>query len=317
MGHAARILIVVVAASIASTARADTATPPPPADPAPAPAPPAPRWDDPEPVFGGAQRVSGKERDDVIAFTFDDGPNEDTTPAVLDALAKYDIPATFFIVSRAVSGKKGAARRAILLRAVAEGYTIGSHTVNHPNLTGLEKKKKLREIDVSLKQLTTVLQTPVGMFRPPFGALDAEGSAHLRKRKLTDVRWHIDSKDFRHPNPRKLRARVAKQIAAGGRGVFLFHDTKQSTARAIEGILDDLEAMNCARLAAGEPPVLPVSLHYFLRDGGVPRPVPEAVEARTQRYKDALPGRCAARPKPDQPVDPKASLAVDPAPATP
>jgi peptidoglycan/xylan/chitin deacetylase (PgdA/CDA1 family) len=303
VGHAARILVVVVAMSAA--ARADS-TIVPAVPPAPEPAPPSVKWDDPEPVFGGAQRVSGKERDDVIAFTFDDGPNEDTTPLVLDALAKYDVPATFFVVSRAVSGKKGAARRAILLRAVAEGYTIGSHTVNHPNLTGLEKKAKHREIDVSLKQLTAVLQTPVGMFRPPFGALDAEGSAHLRKRKLTDVRWHIDSKDFRHPNPKKLRARVAKQIAAGGRGIFLFHDTKQSTARAIEGILDDLEAMNCARLEAGEAPILPVSVHYFLRDDGVPRPVPEAVEARTQRYRDALPGRCAARPKPEQPVDPKA-----------
>jgi peptidoglycan-N-acetylglucosamine deacetylase len=230
---------------------------------------------------------------------------------VLDALAKYDIPATFFVVSRAVTGKKGAARRAVLERALAEGYTIGSHTVNHPNLAALDKRAKLREIDVSLKELVAVTAAPIGLFRPPFGALDAVGAAHLKRRKLTDVRWHLDSYDFRTPNPKKLRARVTKMIRAGVRGVVLFHDTKQSTARAIEGILDDLEAWNCERLGAGEPPVLPVSLHYFLRDGDTPRSIPEAVAARTERYRAGLPSRCAARIQAVPPVEPAPAPVVE------
>ena len=65
----------------------------------------------------------------------------------------------------------------------------------------------------------------------------------------------------------------------------------------IAGILDDLEAGNCARLAAGDAPVVPVSLHYFLRDADGPRPVPAEVAARTQRYVDGLPARCTARSK--------------------
>jgi len=252
--------------------------------------------------MGASMRVGGDEVPDVVAFTFDDGPNERTTPAVLEALARYDVPATFFIVTKRIGGKRGRARRALLERELAEGHTIGSHTISHPNLTTLDEAGVIKEIDGSLRQLTFATGQPVGMFRPPFGAIGAAGLAHLHKRHLTEVLWSLDSKDFLLPNPKKLRARVGRLLAAGGRGVMLFHDTKRSTARSIGLILDDLEAMNCGRIAAGEDPVVPVSLHYFLRDGRKPRPVPEAVAARTARYRAALPDRCAARPDPSGPV---------------
>jgi len=253
-----------------------------------------------DPVVGKASRVDGDERKGVVAFTFDDGPNPETTPAVIDALEKYDIPATFFVVTKRLNGKVGSKRRDLVLRELAEGHLVGSHSVSHPNLRALGKPAVLREIDNSLKTLTRVTKAAVGMFRPPYGALGGIGAAELARRHLTDVRWELDSYDFRTPNPKKLRARVGKLIASGGRGVILFHDTKKSTAKAIAQIFDDLEAMNCARLAAGQEPVLPVSLHYFLRDHGTPRPVPSEVDSRTKQYRDNLPTRCANRPQPPE-----------------
>jgi hypothetical protein len=71
------------------------------------------------------------------------------------------------------------------------------------------------------------------------------------------------------------------------------HDSERITARALPGILAALEAASCRRLARGKPPYVPVSLHYFIKD----RPVPAEVEARTQRYLDALTVRCQP-PKP-------------------
>src|SRR3569623_761476 len=53
-----------------------------------------------DPILGNSPRVNGDEVHGVVAFTFDDGPNPETTPAVIDALEKYDIPATFFIVTQ-------------------------------------------------------------------------------------------------------------------------------------------------------------------------------------------------------------------------
>jgi len=69
-----------------------------------------------DPVLGKADRVDGDETRGVVAFTFDDGPNPETTPAVIDALEKYDIPATFFIVTRRLVGTQGAKPRELLDR---------------------------------------------------------------------------------------------------------------------------------------------------------------------------------------------------------
>jgi hypothetical protein len=78
------------------------------------------------------------------------------------------------------------------------------------------------------------------------------------------------------------------------------HHTQKLTPRTIAGIHDDHEAMNSERHARGEPAIVPVSLHYFLEDDGKDRAIPAEVEARTQRYRDALPGRCEKRPAAEQ-----------------
>jgi hypothetical protein len=89
------------------------------------------------------------------------------------------------------------------------------------------------------------------------------------------------------------------------------HDVKKVTAAALASIFDDLEAENCHRLAAGGEPIIPVSLHYFLRDGKKPRAIPEAIAARTASYRAKLPGRCARRP-PEPVAAPPPALTVSP-----
>src|SRR5215468_2520758 len=87
-----------------------------------------------DPVVGKASRIEGDERKGLVAFTFDDGPNPETTPAVIDALEKYDIPATFFIVTQRIAGKHGEKGRELLQRELAGGFLVGSHSVTHANL---------------------------------------------------------------------------------------------------------------------------------------------------------------------------------------
>jgi hypothetical protein len=75
--------------------------------------------------------------------------------------------------------------------------------------------------------------------------------------------------------------------------VVLLHDTKKSTAAAVPGILADLEAENCRRREAGESLIVPVSLHYFIKDrDGSARPIPPEVEQRTRGYLERLAQRC-------------------------
>ncbi len=257
-----------------------------------------------DPAVGKAERVDGDEVKGVVAFTFDDGPNPETTPAVIDALEKYDIPATFFIVTQRITGKHGEKSREILQRELDAGFLVGSHSVTHPNLRRAVGDKLIREVDASVKALAAQTQRPIGMFRPPYGALSPAGRVRLKKLGLTEVLWSVDTLDWKAHSADRLRRKVLSMIKKDGGGIVLMHDVKPITAQIIGGVLDDLEAENCARLADHREPIVPVSLHYFLRDHRTPREVPDAVKVRTAAYKAALSDRCAKRPSPVGPASP-------------
>lgn len=246
-----------------------------------------------DPVLGKADRIDGNEVKGMVAFTFDDGPNPSTTPAVLDALEKYDVPATFFIVTRHL--KENAKAREVLARELRAGFDVGSHTVNHANLKRASVAKLDQEIDDSLRTLAPEAGRPIAMFRPPFGAFDHRAKQRLATLGLTEVLWSVDTRDWEAKDAGKLRKQVLAMILRRQGGVVLMHDVKPITAKIIGGVLDDLEAENCRRLAANLPPIVPVSLHYFLRDGKTARPVPEGVSRRTDGYRAQLPERCARR----------------------
>ncbi len=249
----------------------------------------------PKAALGGADQIDGEELDGYVAFTFDDGPKMSTTPKVIDALVAYDVPAAFFVCGNRLYGKKHQKERDLLAKMVELGFDIGNHTYSHPQLKGLADKKMVWEIDRTSNLIAQYTGKPNEMFRPPFGSPSKASTKHLASQGLTSVLWSIDSSDWRKPKDERMRKAVVDGIFAEHGGVVLFHDTKKITARTIHGILDDLEAANCKRLADGEAIIAPVSLHYFVRDGGVARPIPAEVEARTQRYRDNLPGRCKAR----------------------
>jgi peptidoglycan/xylan/chitin deacetylase (PgdA/CDA1 family) len=254
-----------------------------------------------DPVLGRSERVVGEGVKGMIAFTFDDGPVPDTTPSVLAALKKYDIPASFFIVTRHFGHPKAtyvAAAEALLAQELADGHLVGSHGQMHERLLGAGPKELDREINASVKTLSTHAQRPIGMFRAPFGKINYLGRKRLKSLGLTEVFWSIDPRDWEADEGDEWyqRAEIARAIAHAGGGVMVLHDSKPVTASIIAGVFDDLEASNCKKLAAGLDPIYPVSIHYFLRDeGDVPRPVPPEIAARTDAYKQALPSRCDAR----------------------
>lgn len=248
--------------------------------------------------LGYAAIVDGGEAEYLVAFTFDDGPKETTTPRVLAALAKYDVPATFFVVGwRFHKNRKSSLKRAAILADIlSAGHIVGNHTYNHKNLASSKHPVMRREVDDTTEALIDHLGYRVHTFRPPYGAVSKTAREHLRREGLTEIRWAIDSLDFRPELRRTLRKRTFKHILNKNGGVLLMHDTKQVTAKNVAGILDDLEKENCARLDRGERPILPVSVHYFLREpSGERRPIPDHVAVRTERYRQSLPDRCAAR----------------------
>jgi peptidoglycan/xylan/chitin deacetylase (PgdA/CDA1 family) len=250
-----------------------------------------------DPVLGKAHAISGEEHPGLVAFTFDDGPNPDTSPIVIDALDKYDIPATFFIITQNITGKskRAEAARAALARELASGYTVGSHSVTHPNLKTADGDTLDREIDGSIKTLAMTAHRPIGLFRPPYGSLSGAGRMRLKKLGVTEVQWSIDTLDWKAKDADRLRKKTVKMIFDQNGGVVLMHDRVRLTSQIIAGVFDDVEAENCRRLADGKEPIWPVSLHYFLKDGKTPRAIPADIEARTKAYQAAFAGRCHLR----------------------
>jgi len=252
-----------------------------------------------DPVLGKADRIDGDEIKGVVAFTFDDGPNPETTPHVIDALEKYNVPATFFIVTQRITGTHGASGRELLHREIDAGFLVGSHSVTHANLKRAATGQLAREVDASIQTLALEAERPIGLFRPPYGSLGPTGRGRLKRLGLTEVQWSVDTLDWKAHSADRLRKKVVSMIKHDDGGVVLMHDVKPITAKVIAGVLDDLEAENCARLADHREPIIPVSIHYFLKAGKKPRAIPAVVQQRTAAYRAALPDRCAKRPQPE------------------
>ncbi len=95
--------------------------------------------------------LSGPERKEA-ALTFDDGPDDEWTPKVLDVLAGFHIKATFFVV-----GRRSERNPDVLQRMVREGHVIGNHSWDHPNLvklTTLEIRSQIQRTDDTIFKLT-------------------------------------------------------------------------------------------------------------------------------------------------------------------
>lgn len=99
-----------------------------------------------------------------VALTFDDGPNTVTTPKVLDLLAQYDIPATFFVIGRNIDRKSAK----VMLRAKAMGCEIENHTQTHPHLSELPTESIKSEIEATSAAIEKYTGEAPRFLRPPY-----------------------------------------------------------------------------------------------------------------------------------------------------
>ena len=233
--------------------------------------------------LGVGGSITGRKTRGFVAFTFDDGPDDTTTPIVLDALERHRVPATFFVVGHRFTGRgKVAARnRAVLEDIVARGHDIGNHTYRHHDLTTVPLNVAVKDFKKNARAIEKSLGHRPYLFRAPYGRLPGTVSSAARRAGYTVAKWNIDLKDFR--NRPDLAQRAVSAIESKGGGIVLLHDTKPWTARAVDDMLTQLEALNCQRLSSGDEPIVPTTLHHVLADEAR-RPVPAYVASRAARY---------------------------------
>jgi len=160
------------------------------------------------------------------------------------------VKATFFVVGRQV-----AENPELLRRIVAEGHTVGNHTYDHADMSGLSAGQMRDELRSTQEAVDDALgyHHPMALMRPPYGNPYLEGSEALpgfrevvREQELIPVTWTVDPGDYLlGGNPDSVVRAVARADEAGRKveadEVVLLHDNQRQTAEALRGIIDRYE----------------------------------------------------------------------------
>jgi peptidoglycan/xylan/chitin deacetylase (PgdA/CDA1 family) len=174
-----------------------------------------------------------------VVLTFDDGPQVNTTHAVLDALAAQCTKATFFSV-----GKMAAGLPEILRDVAKAGHTIGSHTWAHIEIRKFKDEGDWKaEIEKGMSAVRRAVGGPVApFFRYPSLKDTPESIEYLKTRNVAVFSTDIDSFDFLNHNPDRLVKSVMSKLEKKGKGIILMHDIQPGTAKAVPHLLAELKA---------------------------------------------------------------------------
>ena len=173
-----------------------------------------------------------------VVLTFDDGPWPDNTRAVLAALARHCLKATFFPI-----GKHITYHPEILRQVAAAGHTIGSHTWSHADLSKKSFDDAKAEIEKGISAVHWALEgvPSAPFFRFPDLKHPPEMVTYLGERNIAIFSTDIDSFDFKMHKPEQVIKSVLEKLQKHGKGIVLMHDFQRHTAEAIGTLLDQLK----------------------------------------------------------------------------
>lgn len=153
-----------------------------------------------------------------VYLTFDDGPDPRWTASILDVLAEYGVPATFFVI-----GACAAAYPKLIQRMIAEGHEIGNHTMTHPDLSRCEPAEVEHEIQSASDVIRAVCpEAPLRHIRAPYGIWTDQVRAISTKAGLIPLHWSVDPRDWSRPGVPAIVDAVLTSVRPGA--VVLLHD---------------------------------------------------------------------------------------------
>jgi cellulose synthase/poly-beta-1,6-N-acetylglucosamine synthase-like glycosyltransferase/peptidoglycan/xylan/chitin deacetylase (PgdA/CDA1 family)/spore germination protein YaaH len=191
-----------------------------------------------------------------IAITFDDGPDPEWTPKILDVLKEKNVKATFFLIGLEAQKYSG-----ITKRVYAEGHEIGNHTFTHPDISNISKRYFEVELNLTESFFEGKLGVKPVLFRPPY-SIDQEPDTADQVRPLElsqdmgfiTIGDKIDPNDWRD-NPRRSASEIVEDVMSNlppcspdnlrCGNIILLHDgggDRAETVKALPLIIDGLRA---------------------------------------------------------------------------
>jgi peptidoglycan-N-acetylglucosamine deacetylase len=213
----------------------------------------------------------------LVTLTFDNGPDPEVTPRVLDVLGARGLPATFFVVGRRLEAPAG---RRLAERAHAEGHAIGNHTLTHAAPFGdIPDPERVRNEIERTQVLIGDLAHPDRLFRPAGGGgslderlLTREAVDALVAGRYTCVLWTAVPRDWE--DPAGWVDRAIEQCVARERSVLVLHDVAGGAMDHLERFLD-----RAAEAGLRFEPEFPAECVPILR-GEIVRPLDGLVSGR-------------------------------------
>ena len=197
------------------------------------------------PRVAAAAGIPLRTGDAAVTLTFDDGPHDEGTPAILDLLDAARVKATFFLV-----GEQVERRPALAAEIAARGHVVGLHAYRHRPQPVLRARAVADDLARGAAAIEAATGAALAWHRPPYGLYSVAGLDLVRERGLRPLLWSRWGKDWRRlTTPERIAARRATRALSPG-DVILLHDSdaysaKESwrrTAAALPAILEAIAA---------------------------------------------------------------------------
>ena len=151
-----------------------------------------------------------------IALTFDDGPDTEYTPQILDILGEMGVKATFFLKGVNIPGREW-----VVTRIIREGHLVANHSYSHPNLRKLSPEQIGTEVQKTETLVERITGRKTALLRPPYGEMSAEGLNSLVTAGYSMVNWSVDSGDWQADHGEQVLQNILAQTKAGS--IILMH----------------------------------------------------------------------------------------------
>lgn len=170
--------------------------------------------------------------ENIVALTFDDGPDDNYTPKILKHLKNENIKATFF-----VTGIRAQEFPKILKQIMDDGHVIGSHGFQHHKFTNSDSIKIKQDLKRNYDLIAKHTKISTKLFRPPYGELDPKSVNAIKKEGYKIILWSVDSLDWRSLPKEEIIKNILTDIKPGS--VILMHsagDVKQNLIGSVEAV---------------------------------------------------------------------------------
>lgn len=177
----------------------------------------------------------------IIYLTFDAGYENGNMPAILDALHKHQVHATFFVVGTLIREKPE------LIREISDaGHTVGNHTMTHPDMSGISTKeafqKQLEDVEALYKDATGNEMTK--FYRPPQGIYSTDNLQMAKDLGYSTFFWslaYVDWYQDKQPSKEEAFQKLLGRIHPGA--IVLLHSTSSTNAEILDELLTKWKEM--------------------------------------------------------------------------